>query len=196
MVRVARDPLARGRIHQRFSQEPRKLLGHLPRLGKVHRLRDGDRLRDPLAGELHRPGVGRVFVAAGKVHLHLPDCIQHVLHALHRHEKPPPLNDPPPPTVEDDPAAPEDESGPDGGEHGAEQDDQGGKEGPLGAVFDGDEPEGDLHDEQARQQEGEPEDRDAAAPAANLEGARIPVSKGAFLPCNAGPVKEVHVRYT
>ena len=64
MIRVARDPLARGAVHEGLSQEPRQLLGHLPRLDKAHGLYDGDGLRDPLAGELHGPGCGGVAVAA------------------------------------------------------------------------------------------------------------------------------------
>jgi len=177
VLRIAGHPLARGRVHEGLSQEPRELLGRLPRLGEPCRLHDGDGLRDPLAGEFHGPRVGGIAVAAGEVHLHLPHRVQHVLHAPHGHEKPPPPDDPPPPPVQDDPAAPEYKSGPHNGEHGAEQDDQNGEERPLGALLEWDQPEGDRHDEQARHQEGNAEERQAPAPAAGFEGPRVPVDK-------------------
>jgi len=88
------------------------------------------------------------------------------------------LRDPPSSTVQDEPGPPEDEDGPNEGKHGPEQDDQGGDEGPLGTLLEGEESEGNLHNEQARQQEREPEERQAAAPASELEGAGIPVKKG------------------
>ncbi len=136
---------------------------------------------------------GGVAVAAGEVHLHLPDRIQHVLRALHRHEQPAPLDDPTPAAVQDDPAAPEDETGPDGGEHRAEEDDENGRQGPRRALH-GDEPQGNLHDKEACQQEGQPEDRKAAAPAAKLDGTRIPVIKRGVLPLHAGLFEKAHFR--
>ena len=61
---VAGHPLARGAVHEGFSQKPREFLGHLPRLGEAHGLNNGDGLWDPLAGELNGPGCGGVAVAA------------------------------------------------------------------------------------------------------------------------------------
>jgi hypothetical protein len=96
--------------------------------------------------------------------------------------------------IQDDTATSENETGAYRGKHTTKEDNENGRQCPRS--LHGNNPQRYLHDEDAYQKKGQPEDGNTAAPATNFQSCLIPVDKRAFLRADGGLVKNIHFKRT